>query len=74
MDIAAVTAQLRRAGLFELFSPERVGPKAELKGLGPTKALDLTTGWDLLRADHRREMWRPLAEDQPEWVAMSPPC
>ncbi|CAK0791003.1 unnamed protein product [Prorocentrum cordatum] len=73
-DIATVTAQLRLAGLFALFSPERVGPKAELKGLGPAKALDPTTGWDLLRADHRREMWRQLAEDQPEWVGMSPPC
>ena len=65
-DIAEVTVKLRRADLYELFSPERVGPTAELKGLGSFKALDLTTSWDLLRSDHRREMWRRPREDEPD--------
>ena len=58
----------------EIFSAPRVTKRASKMGLTPGWALDLVTGWDFSRLDHRREALRLVREDKPGLIVLSPSC
>ena len=58
----------------EVFSPPRVCLEAAKFGLIAGDAMDLTTGWDFTRQDHRREAERRIDEQKPLVLIGSPPC
>eukprot|EP00435_Cladocopium_sp_Y103_P018369 s1110_g4.t1 len=60
--------------IVEVYSPERVTGKAEEHGFQAGGALDLTTGWDFAKENHRQSALRLIRELQPALVILSPPC
>ena len=58
----------------EVYSPPRVTQRARMHGLRPGFALDLTTGWNFNRAQHRSEALRLVREHRPALLLLSPPC
>ena len=60
-----------------------------IRGLLPTKScargfeerieqagssIDLKTGWDLSKAEDRKDMWRTLKKEKPSLLVLCPPC
>ena len=58
----------------EVFSPPRISQCAKKGGLKVGRCYDLLTGFDLRNPKDRTQMWKGLAEDDPELVTASPPC
>ena len=50
-----LTEVLCRVDMCEVFSPPRVGAEARKFGLTRGDAMDLTTGWDFNKEEHRRK-------------------
>jgi hypothetical protein len=74
---------IARLKVSELFSPPRVTEQLrtmpDFASFEPGSTFDLRADkngrcWDLLRADHRREVRRRIAEERPYLVVGSPPC
>ena len=73
MDTEIVKALLR-VDVAEVYSPVRVTGYAKEYGLKPGKAMDLTTGWDFRRKDHRDMALQYVREDKPWLLIGSPMC
>lgn len=73
-DNLLIVRAMRGVDLMEIHSPARITKACKAFGLKPGDALDLTNGWDLSRADHRREALRLRQERKPYVVTCSPPC
>lgn len=58
----------------EVYSPPRCTKEAKKQKMKATLALDLSTGWDFRRADHRKEALRLIAQRRPAVLILSPPC
>lgn len=58
----------------EVYSPPRVTLEARHQGLRGQIALDLSTGWNFARADHRRMALDLIAKRRPAILLLSPPC
>eukprot|EP00435_Cladocopium_sp_Y103_P020466 s1075_g5.t1 len=58
----------------EVYSPPRVTKEAQKQGLKGQIALDLSTGWDFRRRDHRRQALQLIAKRRPAILLLSPPC
>ena len=65
---------LCRVDLCEVFSPPRVGKDATKFGLQAGDAMDLTTGWDFNREEHRVIAEERLEKQKPLVLIGSPPC
>ena len=63
-----------RSDVMELCSVPRVGPAAEVAGLGNAGAYDIMTGCDLRTGQGQQQVWRELQERKPRCTVMSPPC
>ena len=60
--------------LAEIYSPPRVTSEGKKFGLNPGEAMDLTTGWDFRRSDHRAEAKEYIRTMKPFLVIGSPMC
>ena len=58
----------------EIYSPPRVTQEGQRQGLRGKIALDLTTGWDFCRADHRQQPRDLIKKHKPAVILLSPPC
>ena len=58
----------------EVFSPPRVGKEAIKFGLEVGDAMDLTTGWDFNKEEHRVMAEERLEKQKPLVLIGSPPC
>ena len=58
----------------EVFSPPRVALEASKRGLKAGSSIDLKTGWDLSKAEDRKDMWRTLKKEKPSLLVLCPPC
>ena len=65
---------MRTAVVSEVYSPPRMGPIAEQKGMEAGTAFDQKTGWDLRDPAQARKMWQTLQREDPELVVLCPPC
>ena len=74
MGDSELISHLCSVDLCEVFSPPRVGLEAPRFGLKPGEAMDLTTGWDSNREDHRRMAEEYVETEKPLVVIGSPPC
>ena len=61
----SLVSMLCGADMCEVFSPPRVGLEARKFGLTPGDAMDLTTGWDLNREEHRRGAEAYVDKEEP---------
>lgn len=59
---------------MDIYSPARITKACRAFGLPPGDALDLTNGWDLSRADRRREELRLRQEREPDVATCAHPC
>ena len=59
---------------MEMYSPPRVTEEAQRWGPKTGEAMDLTTGWNFRRQDHRNQAWRYVEEKKPMLVIGSPMC
>ena len=66
--------KLCQVDVSEVFSPPRVCAEATKFGLVTGDAMDLTTGWDFTRQDHRAEAERRIDQQKPMVLIGSPPC
>ena len=58
----------------ELFQPPRVSKVACTKDWTHGACMDLLTGWDFDRTDHRKKAEQRAREEKPELLIGSPPC
>ncbi len=58
----------------EVYSPPRVAAEASRHGMKAGSSFDLKTGWDLSKAEDRKDMWRSLKEEKPSLLVLCPPC
>lgn len=58
----------------EVYSPPRVTATAKAQGLKAGLALDLSTGWDFRKKEHRRLALKLINEKRPAVIILSPPC
>jgi len=62
--------------MLEVFSPPRIALEAKKHNIPTTSpsSLDLVTGWDYRRADHRNLAWQIVEEQEPCMVYLEPVC
>ena len=58
----------------EVYSPPRITKEAKKQGLKGQIALDLSTGWDFRRREHRQQALQLIAKRRPAVLLLSPPC
>ena len=58
----------------EIFSPPRVAPHAEARGLTSVGSFDIVTGCDLLTWSGRAQVLNVLNDKSPLFMVSSPPC
>eukprot|EP00971_Amphidinium_carterae_P086480 1711348-Amphidinium_carterae.1 len=63
-----------RLRIWPIFSPPRFTEAAAQYRLKPGVAVDLVTGWDLLRPEHEQELERVQSSDLPWLLTVSPRC
>ena len=63
-----------KVSISEIYSPPRVTAEAKNWGLRPGEAMDLTTGWDFRRQEHRDLAWSYVDKYKPELLIGSPMC
>ena len=73
-DKHIVASMILGVDITEMFSPERVVQVAKKMGLSPGSSMDLTTGWDFTKEEHRRKAWNRVRSEDPELIIGSPPC
>ena len=71
MDLGAINESI---DIVELYSPERVTQEAKKFKLKPGLALDLKTGWDFDRHEHRQAAKKYIKMIKPKLVVGSPMC
>ena len=64
----------RRVDISEVFSPPRVTEMAVKFGLKPGDAMDLITGWNFDREDHRQRARELIQQHRPKLLIGSPDC
>eukprot|EP00435_Cladocopium_sp_Y103_P038273 s1873_g10.t1 len=69
-----IQPQIRKHVVSEVFSPPRIVPLSTSGGLAPGTSYDLKTGWNLADAQHRRQMWQRLKQEDPMYLLICPPC
>ena len=69
-----LAALIRGVDITEIYSPERVTQACKKQNLVPGSALDLTTGWDFSRKDHRDKAFNVIRYEKPKLLMGSPPC
>ncbi|CAJ1434177.1 unnamed protein product [Effrenium voratum] len=72
--LANYISQNTKVDVMEVYSPPRLGKRASRLGLRPGASLDLVTGWDFNRADHRQASLDLIRRLRPALVVLSPPC
>ena len=60
--------------ITEIYSPPRVNLQATKMGLKPGDSMDLVTGWDFNRQDHREMARNRIRETKPKILIGSPEC
>ena len=60
--------------IAEVFSRPRVTVEARKFGLEAGEAIDLATGWDLMRGGNRRRCMQWIRQNRPQVIILSPPC
>ena len=65
---------IKGVDIAEVFSPPRIAAMAQRMGFVAGSSMDLKTGWDFSRADHRRVAIETLVREKPWIVVGSPPC
>ena len=73
-DRRILSAAILGVDLTEVFSPERIAKVARQFGLTAGTSMDLTTGWDFTKDEHRRLAWGRVKEESPYVLVGSPPC
>lgn len=73
-DQLLIARALQGVDLMEVHSPERINKVCRQIGLAPGAAFDLTSGWDLSTAEHRRKALELRRAQQPYVITCSPPC
>ena len=63
-----------RVDISEVFSPPRVTEMAGKFGLKPGDAMDLITGWNFDREDHRQQARELIQQRRPKLLIGSPDC
>ena len=63
-----------RVDVAEIFSRPRVTTEAKKFGLAAGEAIDLATGWDLMKTRDRKRCMQWLRQNRPQVVILSPPC
>ena len=76
VDVAKIgnTNILNYVDVTEVYSPIRVNGHAANMGLKPRDSMDLVTGWDFSREDHRRMAKKRIEETKPNLLIGSPEC
>ena len=76
VDVAKIgnTNILNYVDVTEVYSPIRVNGHAANMGLKPGDSMDLVTGWDFSREDHRRMAKKRIEETKPNLLIGSPEC
>ena len=74
VDRKIIAAAILGVDITEVYSPERVAQVAKRYGLTAGTSMDLTTGWDFNRADHREGAWKQIKKESPYLLIGSPPC
>ena len=69
-----IVNSLKNIDITEMYSPPRVTVEGEKFGLKAGEAMDLSTGWDFRRKDHRDLAMRHVLEKKPKLVIGSPMC
>ena len=63
-----MAAHIRRSShevhMTEVYSPPRVTDEGKKWGLNIAEAMDLTTGWDSRKADHRNKAWEYIKKSK----------
>ena len=72
-DLFVVDIQ-RPVDFAEVFSPPRILPVAEKRGLKGLRSYDLSSGWNFLDAECRRKCLEDIEKYKPELVTVCPPC
>ncbi|CAJ1399663.1 unnamed protein product [Effrenium voratum] len=72
--LANYISQNTKVDVMEVYSPPRLAKRASRLGLRPGASLDLVTGWDFNRADHRQASLDLIRRLRPALVVLSPPC
>ena len=60
--------------IAEMYSPPRVTKEAAKFGLKVGEAMDLTTGWDFSKSEHRSMAMKYIDETRPKLIIGSPMC
>ena len=63
-----------RVDIAEIFSRPRVTTEARKFGLAAGEAIDLVTGWDLMKTRERKRCMQWIRQNRPQVVILSPPC
>ena len=74
IDRKIMAAALLGVDITEVYSPERVAQVARKYGLVAGTSMDLTTGWDFNRDDHKKAAWKRIRDESPYLLIGSPPC
>ena len=74
ISVCSIGERENKTDVAEMFSPERVGLKANAYKLVQGSAFDIQNGWDLTRKDHQAKMERILDKEKPTLLIGSPPC
>ena len=69
-----IVQSLMNIDIAEMYSPPRVTAEGKRFGLKPGEAMDLSTGWDFRKADHREKAMKYIKEKKPRLVIGSPMC
>ena len=78
VDLAALTLTHKRPGrhdVMEVFSCPRLVPMAaDAYGMKASLSLDLTHGWNALKASHKKLSFQLVNHVKPRFLMLSPPC
>ena len=74
VSLGRADSSVPQGDVAEVFSMPRVVPLAEKKGLQGVRSYDIGSGWDFLRADHRKQCVEEIRQCKPRVLMVSPPC
>ena len=69
-----LSAIIRGVDITEIYSPERVVKACLKQNLVPGSSMDLTSGWDFSKKEHREAAVRQISKEKPTLLIGSPPC
>ena len=74
IDRKIIAAAILGVDITEVYSPERVAQVARKYGLTAGTSMDLTTGRDFNREDHKDAACKQVQNEEPYLLIGSPPC